>query len=124
MTNKKSTPGGAQFDGQTNNNTSKERMEAEMLFDRIGTGKSRAVHISHRDNSNVTARRFREMVADARKEGDPIINEADGSGYYRPDMNNDDEADAARHFCRSLMSRAKNLEQSAHGIADALGIEI
>lgn len=36
----------------------------------------------------------------------------------------DDEADAAGHFCRSLMSRAKNLEQSAHGIADALGIEI
>ena len=121
---KKSTPSGALIPKQDYGTTPEQKSEAEILFDKIGTGKEHAVKVSHRDNNNETARVFRDMVAVARRENDPIINEGDGAGYYRPDMGRQDEADAATHFVRSLLSRARKLEQSAYGIAEALGIEL
>ena len=101
--------------------TDKEKSHAEILFDKIGTGKEHAVKVSHRNNNDPVAREFRALVAIARREGDPIINEGDGVGYYRPNMDRPEEADAAKRYINSLMSRANKLEQSAQCIAEKLG---
>lgn len=97
------------------------KSEAEMLFDKIGTGKEHAVKVSHRDNNNKAARDFRDIVATARRNGDPIINEGDGEGYYRPNLDRPEEVEAAKRYIGSLLSRARKLEASAQGMAEALG---
>ena len=104
-----------------NNSTPKEKSHAEILFDKIGTGKEHAVVVSHRDNNDVTARTFRNMVAVARRNGDVIINDGDGAGYYRPNLDRPEEIDAARHYIRSLLSKASTLENSAQCMAEKLG---
>ena len=104
-----------------NATTPEEKSEAEILFEKIGTGKEHAIKVSHRDNNDRTARDFRELVSIARRDGDPIINEGDGVGYYRPDMERPEEAEAARRYIRSLLSRASKLETSAQCMAEALG---
>ncbi len=119
--NKKSTPEGALIPEQDNGTTGKPKSHAEILFDKIGTGKEHAVKVSHRDNNDKTARELRELVAIANRNGDAIINEADGCGYYRPNLDRPEEADAARHYVNSLLSRADKLEKSAYGIAETLG---
>ena len=101
--------------------TPKEKSHAEILFDKIGTGKEHAVKVSHRDNNDVTAREFRRLVSEANKQGDAIINEGDGMGYYRPNMERPEEAEAAQHYINSLLSKADKLEQTAYGIASKLG---
>ena len=123
MTNnkKKDAPFGTPIPSKDYGTTPEEKSEAQILFDKIGTGKEHAVRVSHRDNNDRTAREFRELVSIARRDGDPIINEADGNGYYRPNMDRPDEADAATHYVRSLLSRAEKLEKSAYSIAEALG---
>lgn len=79
MTNKKkSTPGGALINTQDNSTTPREKSEAEMLFDKIGTGIAYALK---RPKGKVD-RLLRRMMADANRTGDCIIN--DGAGYYRP----------------------------------------
>ena len=47
--------------------TPKAKSHAEILFDKIGTGKEHAVKVSHRDNNDVTAREFRRLVSEANK---------------------------------------------------------
>ena len=106
---------------QINSTTPSEKSEAEILFDKIGTGKEHAIKVSHRDNNDMVARDFRDMVATARRNGDPIINEGDGEGYYRPNMDRPEEVAAARRYIGSLLSRARKLEASAQGMAEALG---
>ena len=118
---KKSAPGGTQIPKQDYRTTPEEKSEAQILFDKIGTGKEHAVKVSHRDNNDVTARMFRDLVAVARRNGDPIINEGDGEGYYRPNMERPEEADAAKHYINSLLSRASKLEESAQCMAETLG---
>ena len=118
---KKSAPGGTQIPRQDHGTTPKAKSRAEILFDKIGTGKEHAVRVSHRDNNNTVARELRELVANANRNGDAIINEGDGKGYYRPDISRPEEADAARHYINSLLSRASKLTDSAYGIASALG---
>lgn len=119
-THKKSTPVGAPIP-QDNRTTEKSKSHAEILFDKIGTGKEHAVKVSHRDNNDKTAREFRGLVAIANRNGDAIINDADGCGYYRPNMTRPEEAAAATRYVRSLLSRASKLEESAYGIAGTLG---
>lgn len=121
MSKKKSTPGGALIPKQDHGTTPGAKSEAEILFDKIGTGKEHAVKVSHRDNNDITAREFRRLVAVARRNGDPIINDGDGRGYYRPDIERPEEAASATRFVRSLLSRAKEYETSAYSIAEALG---
>ena len=118
---KKSTSGEAPIPRQDYGTTPEEKSEAQILVEKIGTGKEHAVKVSHRDNNDVTAREFRDLVAIARRNGDPIINEGDGSGYYRPNMDRPEEAAAARRYIRSLLSRANKLEESAQCMAEALG---
>ena len=77
--------------------TDKGKSHAEELFEMIGTGKENAVKVSQRNNNNSVAREFRRLVAEANKQGDAIINDADGKGYYRPDMKRPEEAEAAQH---------------------------
>lgn len=101
--------------------TTKGKSHAEALFDMIGTGKENAVRVSHRNNNNTVAREFRQLVADANKQDDAIINDGDGKGYYRPNMERPEEVDAARHYINSLLSKADKLEQTAYGIASKLG---
>lgn len=117
----KKTERGAYATPQIHSNTPKEKSHAEILFDKIGTGKENAVHISHRDNNNTTMRELRQLVAIANRNGDSIINEGNGKGYYRPNMERPDEVDAARHYVNSLLSMASKLEQTAYGIASTLG---
>lgn len=128
MTNKKrsGTSGEAPHHQKLlNGTTPEEKSEAEILFNKIGTGKEHAVKVSHRDNNNETTRKFRGMVSVARRNKEKgIICEGNGTGYYIPDISRPEERDAATHFCRSLLSRARKLEQSAYGIAEALGIEL
>ena len=117
----KGAPEGTPILNLSNGTTPEEKSEAQILLDKIGTGKEHAVKVSHRDNNDVTAREFRDLVAIARRNGDPIINEGDGCGYYRPNMERPEEADAARRYIRSLLSRANKLEESAQCMAEALG---
>ena len=112
---------GANATPQINSNTPKEKSHAEILFDKIGTGKEHALKVSHRDNNDRTARDFRDIVAVARRNGDVIINDADGAGYYRPNLDREDEVDAARHYINSLLSRANKLTESAQCMAESLG---
>ena len=121
--NKKSSTAGAvpPIQKLTNGTTPEEKSEAEILFDKIGTGKEHAVKVSHRDNNDRTAREFRKLVSIARREGDLIINEGDGAGYYRPNMDRPEEADAAKHYIRALQSRANKIADAAQCMAEALG---
>ena len=118
---KKSAPGGTQILEQDDNTTPERRSHAQILFDRIGTGKEHAVKVNSRDNNNVIARELRGLIAKANQNGDAIINDGDGCGYYRPNLDRPEEADAARHYVNSLLSRADKLEKSAYGIAETLG---
>lgn len=104
--------------------TPKAKSHAEILFDKIGTGKEHAVKVSHRDNNDVTAREFRRLVSEANKHGDAIINEGDGAGYYRPNMERPEEAEAAQHYVNSLLSKADKLEQTAYSIASNWAVDI
>lgn len=79
LKNEKGTPFGAPISTQDNGTTPEEKSEAEMLFDKIGTGAARAVK---RPANSRTDRSLRRLIADANMEGDCIIN--DGAGYYRP----------------------------------------
>lgn len=118
---KKGAPSGTPIPNQDYGTTPEEKSEAQILFEKIGTGKEHAVKVSHRDNNDRTAREVRRLVQIANNNGDAIINEGDGSGYYRPNMERPEEADAARHYINSLLSRAKKHENTAHCMAEALG---
>lgn len=81
---KKGTPGGAPIPKQDNGTTPGEKSEAEMLFDKIGTGAYCAVR---RPKDAMVDRQLRRLIADANATGDCIIN--DGSGYFRPGEEDD-----------------------------------
>ena len=117
----KKTKRGAEATSQTNSTTPEEKSLAEMLFDKIGTGKEHAVKVSHRNNNDVTAREFRALVSVARRNGDVIINDGDGAGYYRPIMDRPEESDATKRYIRSLESKAMKLLDSAQSMSESLG---
>ena len=82
--NKKSTPGGALIPNQDHGTTPERKSEAEILFDKIGTGAAYAVR---RPRNAIVDRQFRRLIETANKTGDCIIN--DGSGYFRPGEEDD-----------------------------------
>lgn len=98
-----------------------EPTEAEKQFMKIGTGKSQAVKMSHRDNNNSTARAFRLLVQRANANGDCIINDGDGAGYYRPNLEDEKELDAAKRYIRSLNAKAMTMQNTAQAMAEAIG---
>lgn len=111
MKNEKGTPFGAPISTQDYGTTPEEKSEAEMLFDKIGTGAARAVK---RPANSRTDRSLRRLIADANMEGDCIIN--DGSGYFRP--GEDDEAAfeeyaaKERHRAREVLRKISRMEEA------------
>ena len=81
---KKSTPGGAPIPEQDYGTTPERKSEAEILFDKIGTGAAYAVR---RPRNAIVDRQLRRLIETANKTGDCIIN--DGSGYFRPGEEDD-----------------------------------
>ena len=85
--NKKSVPLGTQIYGQNNDIPPREKTQAERLFERIGTGRDRALR---RPSNARLDRQLRRLIAGACMNNDDcIIN--DGNGYYRP--GDEDEAE-------------------------------
>lgn len=107
---KKSTPGGAPICGQDYGTTPEEKTQAEVLFDRIGTGADYAVR---RPSNSRTDRTLRKLVARANMEGDCIIN--DGRGYYRPGEDDDiafeEYAAKERHRAREILKKINRMEE-------------
>ena len=62
MTYRKSTPGGAPVLDQDYGTTSKQKTQAEILFDRIGTG---AYYAISRPKDAKVDRRLRQLIAEA-----------------------------------------------------------
>jgi hypothetical protein len=101
LTNKKSTPEGAPLK-QLNGTTFEEKSEAEILFDKIGTGAAYAVR---RPRDPKVDREFRRLIAEANASGEDCIINA-GYGYYRPGEDDDFEAEI---YFASERSRAKEI---------------
>jgi len=110
---------GAGATSQTNSNT--ERSLAEVMFDKIGTGKENAYRATRKDHNDRVAREFRALVKQAQINGDAIITDRDGKGYYRPDMNRPEEVESARHYIASLIHEANSRMETATAIAARLG---
>ena len=98
---KKDAPFGTPIPQQDYGTTPKEKSEAERLFDKICTG---AAYALKRPKDARVDRRLRQLIAEANKSGDCIIN--DGSGYFRP--GEDDDFEAELYFA-SERSRAKEI---------------
>lgn len=92
---------------QINSTTPSEKSEAEMLFDKIGTGKESALRVPNRFTD------FRALVAEANKNGDCIINT--GGGYYRPGP--DDEPELMYYLYRELR-RAKSINEKVDAMRE------
>jgi len=108
---KKSTPEGALIP-QDNGTTFEEKSEAEILFDRIGTG---ADHALRRPKDAKTDRQLRQLIAEANANGtDCIINL--GSGYFRPGEDDEgafeDYIAAERSRAREILRKASRMQQT------------
>ena len=108
--NKKSTPSGAPIPQQDYGTTPEEKSEAEILFDKIGTGIARAVK---RPKGKVD-RELRKLISTANKTGDCIINM--GFGYFRPGP---DDEDDLRHYLWSELHRAEVIEEKVQSMREA-----
>ena len=102
MNKKKSTPEGALIPEQDNGTTFEQKSEAEILFDKIGTGAAYAIR---RPRDPKVDREFRRLIAEANARGEDCIINA-GYGYYRPGEDDDFEAEI---YFASERSRAKEI---------------
>lgn len=109
--NKKSTPSGAPISTTDYGTTPEEKSEAEKLFDRIGTGSSRAVH---RPKDTRIDRQLRRLIADANHSGNDCIISG-STGYYRPKDEDSVEAEvyfaAERHRARAILRKVSRMEK-------------
>lgn len=101
--NKKSTPGGAPIPKQDNGITPGRKSEAEILFDMIGEW-DKPVKRPKRPSVD---RAFRELIAEANKNGDCIIN--DGAGYYRPRRGDGFDEHCFELYKRKELARARDI---------------
>ena len=94
----------------TNGTTLAEKSEAEILFDKIGTGAAYAVR---RPKDAKVDRQLRRLIADANMNGDCIIN--DGSGYFRPGEEDDVAFEAycaaERHRGWEILHKINRMEE-------------
>lgn len=94
----------------TNGTTLREKSEAEILFDKIGTG---AYYAVSRPKDTRVDRQLRRLIADANASGDCIIN--DGSGYFRPGEEDDVAAEAyfaqERHRAWEILHKVSRMEE-------------
>lgn len=91
---------------------------AESVFARMGKGRQNAVYVNGRDAYDLDVRAFKKMIADARKNGVPIVSGRDGT-YWIADMDDPEDREAVEHQIRSLLSRAREIEAAAYAMADA-----
>ena len=107
---KKGTPFGVPIPQQDYGTTLKEKSEAEKLFDKIGTG---AYYALRRPANKRVDRQLRRLIADANMNGDCIIN--DGSGYFRPGLDDDIAAEEyfakERHRAKKILAKVSRMEQ-------------
>lgn len=108
LMNKKSTPEGAPIPEQDYGTTPGNKSEAEMLFDRIETGRAHALKVPNRNTD------FRALVAEANRNGDCIIN--NGEGYYRPGP--EDEKELTYYLFRELR-RAKAINDKVDAMRES-----
>lgn len=108
---KKSTSEEAPIPRQDYGTTPGAKLEAEMLFNMIGTG---AYYAIKRPKNRMTDRALRRMIADANMSGDCIIN--DGSGYFRPGEEDElvfeEYAAKERHRAREILKKINRMEQA------------
>ena len=108
---KKDAPFGTPIPSQGYGTTPEEKSEAEILFDKIGTGAAWAVK---RPGNSRTDRQLRRLIADANMNGDCIIN--DGSGYFRPGEDDDIAAEEyfakERHRAREILRKLSSMEKT------------
>lgn len=99
--NKKSVPLGTQICVQENDIPPREKTQAERLFERIGTGRGRALR---RPSDARLDRQLRRLIADANQTGDCVINT--GGGYFRP---GEDDEDAFEEYIAKERRRAREI---------------
>lgn len=93
---------------QSDSNTTKGKSHAEVLFDKIQTGRANALKVSN----SFTA--FRALVAEANKNGDCIIN--NGDGYYRPGSDDEEEL---KHYLYRELHRADEITDKVYAMKEA-----
>lgn len=116
MTNKKKgTPSGAPIPKQDYGTTPEGKSEAEMLFDRIGTKNP-----VKRPKAPGVDRVFRQLIENANRNGDCIIN--DGAGYYRPRRNDGFDEHCFHIYkakelarARAIIDKIEKMEKSYYG---------
>ena len=112
---KKSAPGGAPIPEQDYGTTPEAKSEAEMLFDKIGTGMARAVK---RPADRRTDRALRRLIAEANQSGNDCIISG-STGYYRPTDDDSVEAEiyfaSERHRARAIMRKVRMMEEVFNG---------
>lgn len=74
--------------------------KAQMMFDQIGFGRANAVRCNDR--------LFRDMVSEANKNGDCIVNV--GFGYFRPDPTDEKDNEIVSHYLAQELHRAREIQ--------------
>lgn len=114
---KKSTPWGAPILKQDYGTTPGRKTQwlAQILFEMIDSKRP----IKRPKNAGVD-RAFRALIEEANKKGDCIIN--NGSGYYRPDADNEIDEYAFRLYrakelarARAIIDKLEAMEQAFYG---------
>lgn len=107
---KKSTSGEVLIPRQDNGTTPEGKSEAEILFNRIGTGAANAVRRPH---DRRTDRMLRRLIAEANHSGNDCIISG-STGYYRPTDDDSVEAEvyfaAERHRARAILRKVRRME--------------
>lgn len=90
-------------------------MDAQQLFERIGTGKEHAVS---RPSDAYTDRKLRKLIEVSNRNTDCII--SGKYGYYRPDVNRPDEVYEANKVIAQELHRARAILHKRLGMKLAL----
>ena len=98
---------------QVKGTTTRAESHAGILFDRIGTGRDRAVR---RPSNSRVDRDLRELIEAANNNGDCIINL--GFGYYRPGP---DEAPDFRRYIATEEKRLEKIGRKIENMKEAYG---
>ena len=99
------------------NNT--KRSIAETTFARMGVGKEHAVYVYGRDAYDKDVREFRSLVAQARKEGIPVVAAGDGR-YWIADVTDPEDRGLIERQIASLTSRAYKTLDAAQAMKEAM----
>lgn len=96
-----------------------KRGHAEALFSRMGIGKEHSVYVNGRDAYDKDVRGFRALVAEARKEGIPVVAAGDGH-YWIADVTDPEDRELIERQIASLTSRAYKTLDAAQAMKEAM----